>query len=124
MKPNWIFAGSLWGLVGVSLGAFGAHGLEGLESVTAEELDWWGTAVQYHLWHAPVILVVGLSTPGRARDAAGWALLLGGLVFSGTLYSMALGAPRWLGAVTPLGGLALVAGWLLLALSARRAPRQ
>ena len=64
-----------------------------------------------------------MAQTGRAPgDAPGWSLLVGSLLFSGTLYAMALGAPRWLGAVTPLGGLALMAGWLLLARAAWHTP--
>ena len=124
MRPGWVSIGALWGVLGVGLGAFGAHMVEG--SASAQEYGWWVTAAQYHLLHAPVIVAVGLlqgqrkTRAGRAPgDAAGWALLLGSLVFSGTLYAMALGAPRWLGAVTPLGGVGLMAGWLLLAWAAR-----
>ena len=115
---NWIVVGALWGLLGVGCGAFGAHGLRNL--ATAEGLAWWETAARYQLVHALALLAVGLLQLHAPRgDAAGWAFLLGNAVFSGTLYAMALGAPRWLGAVTPLGGLGMMAGWLLLALAAR-----
>lgn len=115
---NWIVAGALWGLVGVGLGAFGAHGLKSV--ATDQGLAWWETGARYHLFHALALCVLGLlqlQKPGG--DAAGWSFLLGSAVFSGTLYAMALGAPRWLGAVTPVGGLAMMLGWLLLALHAR-----
>lgn len=114
---GWLVAGALWGFAGVGLGAFGAHGLRG--SVSSEAMSWWHTATLYHLVHALALVAVGLlSSPGPRADAAGWAFLLGSVVFSGTLYAMALGAPRWLGAVTPLGGLGMMAGWLLLAAAA------
>ena len=120
MQANWIVIGAVMGLVGVGLGAFGAHGIEG--SVTAEELEWWHTATQYHLIHAPVIVLFGLlrrNHPGG--QGAGWALLAGILIFSGTLYMMALGAPRWFGAITPIGGVLLLVGWVVLALAGRSA---
>ena len=116
---NWIVAGAAVGFVGVALGAFGAHGLEG--RVTEEALAWWRTGVLYHLVHAPVLALLGLlSLHGMRPAPAGWAFLLGISIFSGTLYAMALGAPRWLGAVTPLGGLLLLGGWALLAWGGRR----
>jgi uncharacterized membrane protein YgdD (TMEM256/DUF423 family) len=115
---NWIVTGAVWGLAGVGLGAFGAHGLK---SLTSEQgLAWWETAARYHLFHAVALVLLGLLQNHRpGGDGAGWAFLLGSVLFSGTLYAMALGAPRWLGAVTPVGGLGMMLGWLLLALHAR-----
>ena len=111
--------GALWGLVGVGLGAFGAHGLKA--TATDQGLAWWETAARYHLVHAVALVLLGLLQHHRpGGDAAGWSFLVGSAVFSGTLYAMALGGPRWLGAVTPIGGLGLMLGWLLLALAARR----
>ena len=116
---NWVFVGALSGFLGVALGAFGAHGLEATAS--AEAMAWWRTAVLYHLVHAPVLVLVGLLPSDRGgRDAVGLAFLAGTVVFSGTLYALALGAPRWLGAVTPVGGIGLLLGWALLAFGARR----
>ena len=116
---NWIVVGAATGFLGVGLGAFGAHGLAKVE--TEEGRAWGRTGVLYHLVHAPVLVLVGMATLSRpGRQTVGLTFLIGVAVFSGTLYAMALGAPRWLGAVTPLGGLALMAGWVLLALGARR----
>lgn len=118
---DWIRIGALWGFLGVSAGAFGAHGLEG--RVDAEELAWWQTAVQYHLVHALALFGFGVLqrvVPGRGHGP-GWLFLAGDAVFSGTLYAMALGGPHWLGAVTPVGGVGMLLGWLLLALPERRA---
>jgi uncharacterized membrane protein YgdD (TMEM256/DUF423 family) len=116
---NWTMVGALWGLLGVGLGAFGAHGLKATASEQA--VAWWEAAARYHLVHALALVLFGLLQHHRpGGDAAGWSLLAGSAVFSGTLYAMALGAPRWLGAVTPVGGLAMMVGWLLLALHARR----
>src|SRR5215470_7980602 len=117
LPMNWTFVGAASGFLAVGLGAFGAHGLKKIAS--AEALGWWQTAAHYHLLHAVALLLVGVLAAGRPGfDRAGWAFLLGTLFFSGSLYAMALGAPRWLGAVTPVGGLGLMLGWLLLALRA------
>jgi len=111
--------GAVLGLLGVGLGAFGAHGLEGaLEGLGADELterlSWWETAAQYHLVHAVSICAIAAGLGARGRGAA-LAMALGVLVFSGTLYAMGLGGPRWLGAITPIGGVALMVGWALAA---------
>lgn len=107
--------GAALGLLAVGLGAFGAHGLEG--KLDAKATGWWETATLYALVHAAVITGIGLAkkTGLAGLDASGAALIVGVLIFSGTLYAMALGAPRWFGAITPLGGLAMLAGWALLA---------
>jgi uncharacterized membrane protein YgdD (TMEM256/DUF423 family) len=114
------------GAVAVGLGAYGAHGLSGwLEANAgdpARHLAWWETAVLYHLVHS-VALAIAAWASGRGGvgpKVAGSAFLLGILLFAGTLYAMALGAPRFLGAVTPLGGLSLIVGWIALGLSALR----
>jgi uncharacterized membrane protein YgdD (TMEM256/DUF423 family) len=103
---------AVMGFLAVALGAFGAHGLHGVLEKNAR-LATWETAVLYHLTHAVVLLLVATLQPFR-RIA--WMLFFSGvLVFSGTLYALALTNVRWLGAITPLGGLALLAGWLALA---------
>jgi uncharacterized membrane protein YgdD (TMEM256/DUF423 family) len=115
---NWIVVGAIWGFLAVAFGAFGAHGLR--TRVSEQAIAWWNTGAHYQLTHALAIVLVGLLRLHAGRgDAAGWAFLLGSFVFSATLYAMALGAPRWLGAITPIGGLGLLAGWILLALAAR-----
>lgn len=104
------------------LGAFGAHALKA--RLGGEALSVWQTAVQYHFWHALALLAVALATPqlsGVWAKAAGWLFVAGVVVFSGSLYALALGAPRALGMVTPLGGAALILGWLALAIAAIRA---
>lgn len=102
------------GFLGVALGAFGAHGLKDVFARTGGE-SWWETASFYHLLHAAVLLwVAGRPRPARA---AFWCFLAGIALFAGSLYAMALTGERRLGAITPLGGLALLAGWTLLALS-------
>jgi uncharacterized membrane protein YgdD (TMEM256/DUF423 family) len=106
------------GFLAVALGAFGAHGLTSrLASLTdgAQRLDWWKTAAQYHLAHALALgLAAAVLGEVRAGRLACLAFALGILLFSGSLYTMTLTGARWLGAVTPLGGLALLLGWLLL----------
>lgn len=111
------------GLLGVAAGAFGAHGLEG--KLSPEQLAWWETAARYQMIHALALLLVGWGAGpwSRTRSLAALGFGLGVLIFSGTLYAMALGGPRVLGAVTPLGGLALMLGWVMVAVvHARRRP--
>ena len=110
--------GAAMGFAGVALGAFGAHGLEG--RVDAQGLGWWNTASQYLLIHAVAVLACGLSGRAGLTASGGWVMGIGALVFAGTLYAMALGAPRWLGAVTPLGGLGMLAGWAMIGAGALR----
>ncbi|WP_420141789.1 DUF423 domain-containing protein [Sphingomonas sp.] len=97
---------ALSGAVAVGAGAFGAHG------VTGKPAEWLRTGAEYQLIHAVAVLVA-LQLGGRW---AAVALLAGSALFAATLYAMALGAPRWLGAITPLGGIGMILGWLLLAL--------
>jgi uncharacterized membrane protein YgdD (TMEM256/DUF423 family) len=111
-----VLAAALLGFCGVACGAFGAHALAG--QLSEEARGWWTTATAYVLPHAAAALAAGLrGRSGRIR-LGGWLLVAGAAVFAGTLYAMALGAPRMLGAVTPLGGLGLLSGWLMLALGA------
>jgi len=124
---RWItFAAGLLGLLGVGLGAFGAHGLKQLLADHGGTAAW-QTAVLYHLWHAVALLALagwrdGHGGPSRA---IAWCWVAGVGLFSGSLYLLALGGPPWLGPVTPLGGLAFLAGWALVAREAwRHAPRQ
>jgi uncharacterized membrane protein YgdD (TMEM256/DUF423 family) len=116
---GWLAACGVSGFLAVALGAFGAHGLQArlADAVDgAKRLGWWQTAAQYHLMHALSLgLVAMLIARAPAARYAGFAFGLGTLLFSGSLYVMALGGPRWLGAVTPLGGLGFLAGWAVLA---------
>lgn len=111
-------AGAALGGVAVILGAFGAHALKG--QITGEAMGWWGTAVEYQMWHALAVVAVGLSRWGHRAFLPAMLFVAGILIFSGTLYAMALGAPRWFGAITPFGGLLLIGGWALLAWRAIR----
>lgn len=109
---NWTMIGALFGFAGVAAGAFGAHALKGIYA--PDRMEIFETAVRYQLIHALALLAVG---PAGA-PSAGWAFLAGILIFSGSLYLLVLTDTRWLGAVTPIGGLCLLAGWLLLAFAA------
>jgi uncharacterized membrane protein YgdD (TMEM256/DUF423 family) len=113
-----VAAGAVLACLAVILGAFGAHALK--QQVTAEALGWWQTAVQYQMWHALAVVALGLSRWGRQTFLPAMLFVAGVLIFSGTLYAMALGAPRWFGAITPLGGLLLIGGWVALAWRAMR----
>ena len=106
--------------VGVALGAFGAHGLK--ERVATDLLVIFETAVRYHMYHALALLAVGWAVSrnaARILQAAGWLFTIGIVLFSGSLYVMTLTGARWLGAITPLGGVAFLVGWVLLARGAR-----
>jgi uncharacterized membrane protein YgdD (TMEM256/DUF423 family) len=114
------------GFIAVAAGAFGAHGLK--NAVGAEALAIYETAVRYQMYHALALLAVAAlaaARPGRTVAISGWCLLLGTIVFSGTLYAMALGNMRWrwLGAITPIGGALFLAGWMLMAVAALRTVR-
>ncbi len=117
---NWFSIGAFLAFGGVLFGAFGAHALRALP---AERLAWWSTATQYLFVAAFGMMLSALRLPAaRSGVAPGTLFLVGSVLFSGSLYAMALGAPRWFGAITPLGGLSLLAafGWLgWLALSNR-----
>ena len=106
------------GASAVLLGAFGAHALRGVLDAGGREL--WHTASQYHFWHALALAIACLAPPGRARRCALVALPLGIVLFCGSLYALALGAPRWCGAITPLGGVAFIVGWIALGLAFHR----
>lgn len=109
-----LMMGAMLGFLAVALGAFGAHGLEG--KLDSKAMEWWQTATLYALVHAAVITALGLTKRAgfAVGDLAGLAMIVGTIVFAGSLYAMALGAPRWFGAITPLGGVSLLIGWGLL----------
>ena len=115
-----VLLGSLSAFLGVALGAFGAHGLK--SRVTPEMLTVWQTGVLYHLVHALGLVLIGmlcqLMPDASLVRSAGWALLGGTVLFSGSLYVMVLSDIRALGIITPLGGVAFLVGWLLLAVAA------
>jgi uncharacterized membrane protein YgdD (TMEM256/DUF423 family) len=107
-------AAAAFGATAVMLGAFGAHALR--DQIDAAALQIWHTAVEYQFWHALALLALATFTVPLARGArlAALAFCIGIALFSGSLYALALGAPRWIGAITPCGGAAFIAGWILL----------
>lgn len=110
----------LVGIAGASavlLGAFGAHALRGVLDGRGTEL--WHTAVNYHVWHALALVMTVVLGSGRSGWVARVAFGVGIVLFSGSLYALALGAPRWVGIITPFGGLAFIIGWLALGWSLR-----
>ena len=117
MAKLFITLGSISGMLAVALGAFGAHALK--NRLDDYALGVYQTAVQYHFYHSLALLAVGviaLSQPhGALLRSSGWLFLLGIIVFSGSLYLLSISGIRWLGAVTPLGGLAFIAAWGCLA---------
>jgi len=127
----WVRVGAIWGFLAVAMGAFGAHGLderfraigEQKGGLSSERLQAnFHTAAQYQMYCALAILVVGvLAATGRQSTAlhiAGWSFLLGSLIFSGSLYILSVTGLRWLGAITPIGGVAMLVAWLALAAAA------
>ncbi len=138
---HWIALGCLLGALGVATGAFGAHGLEGYLNRRAENvaeppgeqgqrpaaaperrLQTFETAVRYQMYHALALVAVGAvarrTSRPKAATLAGWLLLAGVLIFSGLLYALVLTGAAWLGAIVPIGGVALIAGWTALAVAA------
>jgi uncharacterized membrane protein YgdD (TMEM256/DUF423 family) len=116
-----LLAGAISGFLGVGAGAFGAHGLRA--RLTPELLSVFETAVRYQMYHALALIAaswVASRWPGTLAGASGWLFVAGTVVFSGSLYALALSGMRWLGAVTPLGGVCFLAGWLCLAAAALR----
>ncbi len=116
---NWITIAAINMAIAVALGAFGAHGLKNIAS--SQQLDWWQTATLYLFVHGLGLLVVGLLIRlNYVSQTSAWLLQIGVIIFAGSLYSMTLGAPRWFGAITPIGGVLMIAGWTCLAISAAR----
>ncbi len=120
MKPfSWVTIGAVSGAIAVALGAFGAHALR--NSLTPEQLSVWETAVHYQFLHALALVLFGLSLQVKPRRClGGWFFVAGSALFSGSLYGLTLGGPRWLGPITPLGGTLLILGWIAFAWSAWR----
>ena len=121
MAAKWFAIGALLGAIGVGLGAFGAHGLKA--RVSADLLSVWETGARYQIIHALALLATGWAAdrwPGGLANASGWLFVAGVVLFSGSLYALVgTGVAAW-GAVTPVGGLCFIAGWLCLALTAFR----
>ena len=116
---NWFSAGAVVAGLGVALGAFAAHGLK--TRLTPDMLSVFEIGVRYHLYHALALLAVAWAAtrwPGGLVTVSGWLFVVGIVIFSGSLYLLALTGTRWLGAVTPVGGLCLISGWITLAIAA------
>ena len=119
MDKTFMFAAALFGALGVGIGAFGAHGLRG--RLTPEMLAVFETGVRYHMYHALALLLTAVlmtRVDGRAMTIAGWSFMAGILLFSGSLYALALSGISTLGAITPLGGVAFLVGWISLLVAA------
>ncbi len=124
MSRTFLLLGALSAGLAVALGAFGAHGLRA--RLSPADLATFETGARYQMYHALALLAVAwvaAQAPGALPRAAGWLFVAGTVVFSGSLYVLVLTGQRWLGAVTPIGGVAFLAGWACLALAALRTPR-
>ncbi len=122
MDRLFFLLGSISGGLAVVIGAFGAHGLKA--RLSAEMLTTFETGARYHIYHALALLAVAYAL-GRWQStgfttAAGWLFVAGTVLFSGSLYLLAVTGLKWLGAITPLGGLAFIAGWVCLVIAAGR----
>ncbi len=119
MTKWFLLLGSINSFLAVALGAFGAHGLK--HRLPADLMAVYQTGVQYHLFHALGLLLIGLLIQQAVVSAlanwAGWLIAVGIVLFSGSLYALSISGVRALGMITPLGGLAFLAGWLLLAVA-------
>jgi len=122
MAASWFATGALLAGIGVAAGAFGAHGLK--SRVDPELLVIFETGVRYQMYHALALLAVGWAAsrwPSSWIGVAGWSFVVGIALFSGSLYVMTFTGARWLGAITPLGGLAFLVGWAALGVGVLRA---
>lgn len=117
MPRVWLAAGAVSGFLAVAAGAFGAHALK--SHLSPEALSIYDTGVRYQFWHALALLAVGIlqqRSPGRALRVAGWCFAVGTVLFSGSLYALALSGVKWFGAITPFGGVGFLMGWVALAI--------
>lgn len=124
MSRTFLLLGALSAGLAVALGAFGAHGLRA--RLSPADLATFETGARYQMYHALALLAVAWAAtrwPGTAVTASGWLFVAGTVIFSGSLYVLSLTGVRWLGAITPIGGLAFLAGWACLAWAALRSPQ-
>ncbi|CAN5654173.1 DUF423 domain-containing protein [soil metagenome] len=123
---TWLMTGAISAALAVTAGAFGAHKLQGdveARKLEPRMLDVFETAAKYQMYHALALVAVGLVAAQALRSnmalsIAGWAFLTGTILFSGSLYALVFSGIRWLGAITPLGGVAFILGWIALAVAA------
>lgn len=119
MHKFFLISGAIAMALAVALGAFGAHGLK--NKLSQEMLAVFETGVQYHFYHGIGLLIVGLLAQYMPNSAmlewSGWLMMFGILIFSGSLYLLAVSNIRWIGAITPIGGLCFIASWIFLALA-------
>jgi len=119
MQKLFLSIGSVAMALAVSLGAFGAHGLKG--KLSAEMLDIFETGVKYNFYHAIGLLIIGILAYHLPETGllkwSGWLMVAGIIIFSGSLYLLALSDVRWLGAITPVGGVCFIVSWILLAIA-------
>lgn len=125
MERKRIAIGSVLGGLAVALGAFGAHSLR--DVLTPSALETFETGVRYQFYHAVAIILAGLvlgrDPSAKLANAAGWLFMIGVAIFSGSLYLLTITGMRWLGAITPIGGVAFIVGWACLGLAAWRGKR-
>lgn len=122
MAKRWLLFAGVFGFLSVATGAFGAHALKGL--LDAYSLNIYNTAVQYQMFHTLALLGVGLlqmALPQSSYRLAGWSFTAGMVLFCGSLYLLAISGMKWLGAVTPVGGLAFLTGWAAMLHTTARA---
>ena len=113
MQNRFLLIATIAGFLAVALGAFGAHGLKSV--LSDYQLDIYKTAVNYQMWHALLLVVVASLPTHKLLQWAGWALVCGMILFSGSLYLLSLTGLTWLGMITPFGGLSFLVGWGCLA---------
>lgn len=121
MDRLFFIIGAISAFLAVAAGAFGAHALK--SRLSADLLDIFEVGVRYHMYHALALLAVAWACsrwPGSLTTASGWLFVVGTVIFSGSLYILSLSGLRWLGAITPIGGVAFLAGWMCLALAVLR----
>lgn len=114
MQAGWLMAGAVYGFIAVAAGAFGAHALNDLPEKYRNAFE---VGARYQMYHALALVLVALLPRSKWTLIAAWCFLLGTLVFSGTLYALALTKVRWLGAITPIGGVGMLVGWVMLVLA-------
>ena len=120
MTRTFLALGGFFGFLAVAAGAFGTHSLR--PRMAPDRFDLFELAARYQMYHALALVASAWAAerfPGGASRASGWLFFIGILIFCGSIYALAFGAPRWLGAITPVGGLSFMAGWILLIGAAR-----